>query len=116
MLPVAVGAVATLADLASSSRIGQHYFDATGTPTFDLGQTGFLSAAKKADIPAPTDADAGVLGTGAVDWLMLSDKGGSVGLSRVYRVLTAGGKAPATCAGQDSNINVQYTAQYWFYG
>ncbi|KAI9813579.1 MAG: hypothetical protein M1827_003648 [Pycnora praestabilis] len=95
--------------------LGHHYFSANGTPTFNLGSTGFLSAGKVGDIPAPASAGKGVQGEGAVDWLALTDKGGSVGLKEVYRVETAGGKAPATCANQPPTIQVEYSAQYWFY-
>jgi hypothetical protein len=36
-------------------------------------------------------------------------------LSQVYRVVTAGGKAPTTCS--DTNlISIDYAAQYWFFG
>ena len=96
--------------------IGHHYFSADGTPTFDLSAHNDILFCKKiAAVSAPPNADVGPAGTGAVPWLNLSDKGGSVGLSEVYRVVTAGGKAPATCA--DSNlISIQYAAEYWFFG
>ena len=98
--------------------LGHHIFNAAGQPTFDLGSIGLLVAKKVADIPAPADASPGTnhQGFGAVDWLSLVDAGGSKGLSEVYRVVTAGGKAPPTCAGQKANIEVQYAALYWFYG
>ena len=96
--------------------IGHHYFDSTGTPTFDLGATGFLSGKKQGDIPAPSGAYAGASGAGAVDWLELGDKGGSHGVLEVYRVETAGGKAPANCGGQGATLTSQYAAQYWFFG
>lgn len=36
-------------------------------------------------------------------------------LQQVYRTLTAGGSAPATCEGQEPTIEVQYAAIYYFY-
>ena len=71
------------------------------------------------DIPAPEDANPGPLGTGAVDWKALTAAAGSVGgLKEVYRVETAGGKAPGNCNGFDegTTVQVQYAAMYWFYG
>lgn len=77
-----------------------------------------LIGKKEADVKAPAGSDAGPEGTGAVDWLFLGNKGGSVGLEAVYRVETAGGSAPSTCQGVDVGgvISVQYAAEYWFYG
>ena len=97
--------------------LGHHYFNGAGQPTFDLGSTGLLVAKKVGDIPAPPGACPGQLnqGFGAVDWLALADAGGSRGLSGVYRVITAGGKAPPSCAGQSATIEVQYAALYWFF-
>jgi hypothetical protein len=96
--------------------IGHHYFAADGTPVFDLSeQKDILYAKKVATVNAPPNANAGPAGTGAVPWLKLVDKGGSVGVSEVYRVVTAGGKAPVTC--RDTKlISVEYAAEYWFYG
>lgn len=93
--------------------IGQHYFANTGpapvngTPTFDLGSIGFLSGKKTGDIKAPKGA--------GVDWLQLVAKAPSRILTEVYRVNTAKGQAPKSCAGQPANIQVQYAALYWFY-
>jgi len=97
--------------------LGHHYFNGAGQPTFDLGSTGFLTAKKTGNIPAPAGAcpGAGGQGFGAVDWLRLVDAGGSRGLSEVYRVVTAGGKAPPTCPFPSGSIEVQYAALYWFY-
>ncbi|KAI4097215.1 MAG: hypothetical protein LQ344_000625 [Seirophora lacunosa] len=100
-------------------KLGRHIFDATGVPTFDLGKKGFLRAKKAAGIAAPAGACKGANGRGygAVDWLALADAPGSVGLKEVYRVQTAGGKAPPSCGGGAArDITVQYAAQYWFYG
>lgn len=110
------------ANLLANYRIptlGHHYFNAAGQPTFDLDATGLLVAKKTGDIPAPPDACAGPPGAqnyGAVDWLSLVDVGTGVsrGLSGVYRVDTAGGKAPPSCE-QMGPIEMPYAALYWFY-
>ncbi|KAI0106608.1 hypothetical protein F4776DRAFT_437961 [Hypoxylon sp. NC0597] len=98
--------------------LGHHFFDTTNTPTFDLSgaNDGELFKGKRdAGIPAPSDADKGEdPATGAVDWLRLSDKGTSVGVSLVYRVLTAGGN-PEACTDAGQNQSIPYTAQYWVY-
>lgn len=91
---------------------GHHIFNALGTPEFDFGDSGLMVAKKipGADLVAPGDAI-----EGSVNWLKLGDAGGSKGFSQVYRVDTAGGKAPATCEGQGEMISVPYAALYWFY-
>lgn len=105
--------------------LGYHYFDSTATPTFNLSSTrshALLYGKKIADIKAPSTASVGMAGTGAVDWLDLIAKKGSVGLGQVYRVSTAGGNPPGTCAGQDADgsgagsVVIDYSALYWFYG
>ncbi|KAL8951664.1 MAG: hypothetical protein Q9222_002392 [Ikaeria aurantiellina] len=104
---------------ASIPILGKHFFDAAGVPTFDLGATGLLKAKKVANIAAPATACKGAngKGDGAVDWLALTEAPGSNKLKEVYRVETAGGKAPASCGGGAAhNITVQYAAQYWFFG
>ncbi|KAI9719035.1 MAG: hypothetical protein M1812_003665 [Candelaria pacifica] len=95
---------------------GHHEFAADGSPTFNLGDLGFLRAAKTATVAAPANAEKGRKGEGAVDWLKLTDKGGSRLLKEVYRVETAGGKAPSTCENLEGTFEVHYAAQYWFYG
>jgi hypothetical protein len=110
------------ADLLAQYRIpilGNHYFNAAGQPTFDLGSTGLIVAKKVSGIPAPSTACAGPPGMqnyGAVDWLKLQDVGTGVsrGLCQVYRVETAGGKAPPTCS-QAGPIEIPYATLYWFY-
>jgi hypothetical protein len=110
------GTTLTVGAIGTYPIIGHHYFGSDGTPTFDLSSIGDILFCKKiASVNAPANADVGPDGTGAVPWLMLTDNGSSVGLSQVYRVVTAGGKAPATCP--DTNlISVQYAAEYWFFG
>ncbi|KAF5228759.1 hypothetical protein FAUST_10884 [Fusarium austroamericanum] len=95
--------------------LGHHFFNAAGVPTFDLDAANQLLICKKLDgIKAPASAPAGPEGTGAVDWLYLGDAGGSIGVSYVYRVLTAGG-ASHGCKAKDTD-STSYTTLYWFYG
>ncbi|KAA8568530.1 hypothetical protein EYC84_007550 [Monilinia fructicola] len=102
---------------------GHHYFTNSSTPFFDLntknwalGSGGF---AKSDAIPAPAGASIGQnnQGFGAVPWLKLTARNGATGgLQEVYRVNTAGGNPPATCADRlGSSFDVQYAAEYWFY-
>jgi hypothetical protein len=105
--------------LASFPILGFHFFDATGTPVFDLNTVGERLASRKiADIKAPADASKGLEGTGPVDWLALTSVPGSVGLSMVYRVDTAGGNPPKNCEGLEAGsvVTVPYSARYHFYG
>lgn len=101
---------------------GKHYFTAGATglvPTFSLDQLSGAPVArvkKGAAMPAPSYACKGTKGEGAVDWLELLDNGSSTGpISKVYRVETAGGKAPANCQGAPASFTVPYATQYWVY-
>ncbi|CAJ2502188.1 Uu.00g095820.m01.CDS01 [Anthostomella pinea] len=98
--------------------LGHHFFSDTNVPTFDLSgdtaQVQLFSGKKDLGITAPADSDRGLTDTGAVDWLALSDKGGSENLSLVYRVVTAGGQ-PSACTETGQTESVAYAAQYWFY-
>ena len=99
--------------------LGHHYFDAAGDPTFDLIEADLKAVVKKAgEANVPANADKGVLSTGAVKWLLLDDnnKGGSKGLTAVYRVITAGGVSDGCTKAGEGFHSVPYTAQYWFYG
>jgi hypothetical protein len=81
-------------------------------------QLGTIPAAKLNATPAPPTASKGQggVGNGAVPWLKLVAVAGATGgLQEVYRLNTAGGAAPATCAGQASSFEIQYAAEYWFY-
>jgi hypothetical protein len=98
--------------------LGHHFFDAHGTPVFDLGHVGLFRGKRSAAIVAPSDSFKGPFnqGRGAVDWLQLCAVEGSKYLKEGYRVETAGGKPPASCEGQPATIEVEYATQYWFYG
>ncbi|OAA39433.1 malate dehydrogenase [Metarhizium rileyi] len=97
--------------------LGHHLFNSAKVPEFVLngGKIDLLSS-KNSGVDAPADADKGPDGTGAVPWLALGAKDGTVGDARfVYRVSTAGGNSHgcAKTTGQDST---KYAAMYWFYG
>jgi len=102
---------------------GQHFFvPDKKTPFFNLDSSprwtlGQAPCAKEANVSAPADAPVGQKGEKAVDWLKLLTKPGATGgLQEVYRVETAGGSPPKTCQGLPPTFEVQYAAQYWFYG
>jgi hypothetical protein len=97
---------------------GQHFFTTTTTPFFDLDvdadlQLGQASCGKNNTVPAPTTAPRGQGNETAVAWLKLLAKNGTTGhIQEVYRVETAGGNPPSTCAGMPASFQVQYSAQY----
>ena len=98
--------------------LGHHYFDATGTPMFDLSAVGLKASVVKLDgVEAPKDAYEGPMGTGAVAWLQLveSKMGLSKGLSEVYRVITAGGAPEACSVAGKGDQSVPYATFYYFY-
>lgn len=109
-----------MSKITGAGVLGTHFFNSAGQPTFDLTKVSAkLTAKKVGDVAAPAGACPGPGNAGAVDWLQLTDVGGGAsygGVTYVYRVETAGGKSPATCAGQSGTINVPYSAEYWFYG
>ena len=75
---------------------------------------GFAPCAKNNSVPAPAGASTGQGGNGygAVAWLKLLTRDGATGnLEEVYRVNTAGGNPPATCAGMPTAFEVQYAAE-----
>jgi hypothetical protein len=75
---------------------------------------GFAPCAKNNSVPAPAGASVGQggVGAGAVPWLKLVTRlGATGGLEEVYRINTAGGSAPATCAGMPATFEVQYAAE-----
>ncbi|ORY03040.1 hypothetical protein BCR34DRAFT_492681 [Clohesyomyces aquaticus] len=101
--------------------LGGHYFTAK-VPTFSLYKIQaspfpLVFGKKNGTMDAPPTACPGLKGEGAVPWLQLIDNGGSQGgVNTVYRLETAGGKAPATCKGMKSTFEVPYAAQYWVFG
>lgn len=114
--------------------VGEHYFASNGTPTFDLSlgakdypdalQThenlGITSAttvgAKNSTAPASAPKGENGAGAGAVPWLRLPVLNETESdIKAVYRLNTAGGKAPATCVDSPAYFSVQYAAEYWFY-
>jgi len=118
--------------------VGHHYFSSNGTPTFDLTQVKSVGTASignanvavadsglgvarvkvNSNSTAPADAPKGEngVGDGAVTWLLLDSTYGTQGdVKGVYRLTTAGGKAPATCESSPAMFSVQYAATYWFY-
>lgn len=97
---------------------GHHYFSNTTTPVFNLDTTtmdlGIAPCSKNASTPAPAAASVGQEndGFGAVPWLKLLTRDGATGnLEEVFRINTAGGNPPATCAGMPATFEVQYAAE-----
>jgi hypothetical protein len=97
---------------------GHHYFSNLTTPIFDLKTAamdlGFAPCAKNTSVAAPAGAPVGQdeEGFGAVAWLKLLTRDGVTGnLKEVYRVNTAGGKPPPTCAGMPGTFEVEYAAE-----
>ncbi|KAK3681399.1 hypothetical protein B0T22DRAFT_305150 [Podospora appendiculata] len=108
-----------LGNMAPLKFLGHHYFAADGTPTFDLSAIGLKASVTKNDTrPAPANADKGILGTGAVAWVLLRDPGlgRSIGIDTVYRVVVAGGAAQPCSVTGDGHFSVPYATFYWFYG
>jgi len=117
---------------AQSLASGHHYFTAA-VPTFNLhtktANYGISFTKKVAAVAAPTtsvsgESDLGPDGSKPVAWLKLqvNTPNGDVDVvdqvrmvKEIYRVNTAGGSAPATCAGMDETFEVQYAAEYWFF-
>jgi len=98
---------------------GHHYFTDKKVPMFDLRTPetnfGWVQATPDAvKSAAPKDSSLGPNQMGSVAWLKLNAVEGDY--KDVYRVHTAGGMAPKNCAGQKGSFEVQYSAQYWFYG
>ncbi|KAI0415348.1 hypothetical protein F5X98DRAFT_216865 [Xylaria grammica] len=99
---------------------GKHFFTNATTPFFNLDtprkSIGEAPCSKLNATNAPSDAPKGRQGEAAVPWLFLgANPDATGGIHDVYRVETAGGSAPATCAGQPASFQVQYAAEYWFF-
>lgn len=111
--------VASALSRSKMDLLGHHYFQGS-TPVFNLDTTSdkqdgiaFTKVQKK--LEAPSGSEQG--DNGAVEWLYLSTIDGTVGdFKSVYRVSTAGGAPPKTCENVPSNIEVQYAANYFFFG
>ncbi|OAL39058.1 hypothetical protein AYO20_01809 [Fonsecaea nubica] len=107
-------------DLQLSSH---HFFSNTTTPVFafdvpESPELGTVFAQKEHSSDAPANAVPGVSGTGngAVPWLYLTSRSTTEGdIKAVYRLDTAGGQPPATCADMPAAFSVEYSATYWFY-
>lgn len=107
----------------TQSVLGHHFFTDSTTAFFDLDtllHSYGRGAFKKVNATAaPTGATDGQFGTGhgSVAWLKLDMKtpGTDQGFQEVYRLNTAGGNPPASCAGSPAAFEVQYAAEYWFY-
>lgn len=98
---------------------GKHYFLLPKTPIFDVRGKGagwdrspqiqnVHEYGPDGSIPDPRKKN--------VDWLRLNNKKTrDINWDKVYRVTTAGGRAPKTCKGMPSEFIVDYAANYYFY-
>lgn len=106
--------------LSNIDLLGHHFFYDATTPEFNLNTTpkkqhGIVMTKKAGSIDAPSNAFAGEYG--AVAWLYLTSTDGTVGnYKSVYRVDTAAGSPPKTCEGMSSAFEMQYAANYYFFG
>jgi hypothetical protein len=106
----------------SPNLLGHHFFGNSTTAQFDLNTKehsfGHINAMKIGSVNAPADAPLGQSGvtTGAVPWLLLQPESTSTGnITSIYRIVTAGGAAPANCTGKAETLSVQYAAIYAFF-
>ncbi|KAL8908283.1 MAG: hypothetical protein Q9207_000905 [Kuettlingeria erythrocarpa] len=106
---------------------GNHYFTDT-TPTFNLhtakANYGIQFTKLLTKVPVPDDMQQlGQDQSKAVPWLKLSSSNAPNGLpsdaspvKEIFRINTAGGSAPKTCDAMPATFEVQYAAEYWFWG
>lgn len=110
---------------------GHHYFPDFSTPTFNLktanADYGIDFSKKLNATAAPIDASTSEDGSAAVPWLILKVEqpvlppyslaaADTNAVMEIYRINTAGGKAPATCVNHvGSNFTQEYAAEYWFW-
>lgn len=107
---------------------GHHYFLDSTTPFFNLDTDfhqygmGALQKLNASDAPANAMIGPNNVGNGAVQWLKLGVKPYVQNKwKQVYRLNTAGGVPPKTCAEvtvdnvQQTHIEVDYAAEYWFF-
>lgn len=105
---------------ANIQLMGHHFFYDLTTPEFKFDATrfrqyGIAMTKKRGSLGAPLVAASGEYG--AVDWLYLTTTTGTVGRYKsVYRVNTASGSAPDTCEGMPPTFEIQYAANYYFFG
>ncbi|KIW88160.1 uncharacterized protein Z519_11271 [Cladophialophora bantiana CBS 173.52] len=100
-----------------------HYFSNASTPVFAFDTAtspkfGTVFAQKVHSSDAPANAVPGVsgIGNGAVPWLYLTSRPTTESpIKAVYRLSTAGGQPPETCANMPAAFSVDYSAIYWFY-
>jgi hypothetical protein len=97
---------------------GHHFFLNLTTPFFNLDTStedlGTAPSMKNNSVAAPAGSILGQygVGNGAVAWLKLLTLDGATGnLQEVYRLNTAGGNPPTTCAGMPDAFEVQYAAE-----
>jgi hypothetical protein len=108
----------TLSGPSNLAISGHHFFTNATTPFFNLSvlDLGMAQCAKNNTAAAPATASVGQggVGFGAVPWLKLKTIAGATGgLTEIYRLNTAGGNPPLTCAGlEGQNIEVEYAAEY----
>ncbi|KAJ5162674.1 Protein of unknown function DUF3455 [Penicillium coprophilum] len=87
---------------ANIELMGHHFFFDATTPEFNLNitpqkQDGIVMTKKAGAIDAPSDATVG-------------------NYKSVYRVNTAAGSPPKTCKGMPPTFEIQYAANYYFFG
>ncbi|KAJ5515051.1 hypothetical protein N7463_004603 [Penicillium fimorum] len=105
---------------ANIDMMGHHFFFDATTPEFNLNTTpkrqdGIVMTKKGGAIDAPSGSVPGKYG--AVPWLYLTTADGTVGnYKSVYRVNTASGSPPKTCKDMAPTFEVQYAANYYFFG
>ncbi|KAJ5834103.1 hypothetical protein N7447_000129 [Penicillium robsamsonii] len=105
---------------ANIDMMGHHFFFDATTPEFNLNTTpkrqdGIVMTKKEGAIDAPSGSVSGKYG--AVPWLYLTTTDGTVGnYKSVYRVNTASGSPPKTCKDMPPTFEVQYAANYYFFG
>ena len=116
--------------LGTSSRLSGHHYFTGMSPTFNLVMDstnyGIFFSNKTSNVTAPATAIDGTDGSKAVPWLKLEvespvapltieEKDLVPSVKEIYRVNTAGGAAPATCAGMGATFSQEYAAEYWFF-
>ncbi|KAI4127078.1 MAG: hypothetical protein LQ338_003397 [Usnochroma carphineum] len=113
---------------AQAVESGHHYFTDLTTPTFNLHTQitnyGIQFAKVLTKVPVPDSMQQlGPDQSKAVPWLKLSSANAPDGLAtddspvkEIYRINTAGGSAPTTCDSMPASFEVQYAAEYWFWG